>query len=132
MGKLAKLSKKRARQLDECLKSKPKKKKNTRKLILKRKKINKYNYFSVYCKSTHWKTTRIRQLKENPYCFCCGKPAIQVHHNTYKKLYAETSAHLVSVCVECHEGIHTLHLNEPINFSKAHIIYKSLVENRTE
>jgi hypothetical protein len=58
-----------------------------------------------------WRSLRARVLKRSGgWCEGCGeRPAVEVHHLTYKHLGAEFLWELQAVCRECHERIHEAH-----------------------
>ena len=66
------------------------------------------NYYNdIYLKSEEWKSKRENVLKRDNYtCVCCEDKATQVHHINYNHVYQEKEKELISVCKNCHEGIH--------------------------
>src|ERR1700748_1203915 len=66
-------------------------------------------YRDTYLKSDAWKRKRYVVLRrDNWRCVYCGGRATQVHHTRYAKynIGREPIEWLVSVCKDCHEGIH--------------------------
>ena len=75
-------------------------------------KDRKVNY-DKYIKSPSWER-RKRELFESqsvtePKCeVCCSTQSIQVHHNTYKNVYArEKDSDLTILCQDCHHHFHS-------------------------
>ena len=67
----------------------------------------KHYYNDIYLKSEEWKSKRENTLKrDNKTCVCCEDKATQVHHINYNHVYQEKEKELISVCKNCHEGIH--------------------------
>lgn len=67
-------------------------------------------YRSEYLKSDHWKTKRTEiLLKRGQKCELCGaKSKLDIHHLTYKKLFAEPLSHMRVLCRTCHDAVHKL------------------------
>ena len=63
--------------------------------------------YNRYRKSARWQTKRRTILKCARYkCWKCGRPATQVHHETYKRIGKERLSDLTAVCGGCHKRIH--------------------------
>ncbi|WP_149241505.1 HNH endonuclease [Dyadobacter sp. 32] len=67
-----------------------------------------YYKYLQYLDSKEWKVKRVQVLKrdKNLCQGCKEKPAEQIHHLTYDRLYKEFLEDLVSLCVNCHEREH--------------------------
>lgn len=65
--------------------------------------------YNGYLRSPEWHAKRIKVLRRDQYrCQAClESEAVQVHHKTYQHLYDEPLFDLESVCVPCHERLHT-------------------------
>lgn len=59
--------------------------------------------------SDRWQRLRAMVLARYPLCFCCGRPATDVHHREpvarVPKL-AFAAANLAPLCEACHEAVH--------------------------
>ena len=63
--------------------------------------------YRSYRETNAWKAKRKAVLQAANYrCEKCGKPAIDVHHKTYKRIYYEPLSDLIALCRECHRAIH--------------------------
>jgi len=65
--------------------------------------------YANYLQSYEWK--RKHDYIMNKYgfrCILCFKPAVNVHHLTYKRIYLEDERDLVALCKSCHEFVHDL------------------------
>lgn len=70
--------------------------------------LHKRNY-ALYLESSEWKAKQRAVLKRDDYrCTICSAPAEHIHHLTYDRIFDEPLYDLVSVCIACHEIIHTL------------------------
>lgn len=69
---------------------------------------SKYYKYLEYLDSPEWKDKRKKVLErdENRCQGCKIKPAEQVHHFTYDRLFNEPLEDLVSLCADCHEKEH--------------------------
>ena len=50
-----------------------------------------------------------RLLREQPYCYICGKPANHAHHIAQRSVYPELiddPLNLIPLCADCHQKIH--------------------------
>ena len=65
------------------------------------------NYYE-YLKTAAWQEQRQKVFRRDGYkCVCCGEVKnLEAHHITYKQLGAESISDLVTLCDECHEGLH--------------------------
>lgn len=65
--------------------------------------------YTEYLSSNAWALKRKEVLfrDENLCQICKEKPAEQVHHKTYVRLYDEALEDLISVCKICHDEIHS-------------------------
>lgn len=73
-----------------------------------RKEIGAKRYYNdVYLNSDEWKSKRENTLiRDNYECVCCEEKATQVHHINYNHIFNEKEKELISVCKDCHSGIH--------------------------
>ena len=63
--------------------------------------------YSRYRKSWRWRNKRKRIMNRAGYkCRKCGRPATQVHHETYRRVGRERLSDLTAVCGGCHKRIH--------------------------
>ena len=61
-------------------------------------------YRDRYLKSKAWSDKRDERLSiDKPTCADCGRPAIDVYHQTYENLGKEPLSDLVSLCRPCHD-----------------------------
>lgn len=64
--------------------------------------------YSAYLNSEQWHTLRDAVMCRACYrCEVgdCGRPAIEIHHLTYERLYREELTDLVAICGDCHESL---------------------------
>jgi len=68
----------------------------------------KYYKYQTYLSSDEWRAKRLLVLgREHNICQECKiKPAEDIHHITYKRLFNEPLDDLMAVCKECHGKIH--------------------------
>ncbi len=61
--------------------------------------------YREYLASEHWKAVRADALRraENACQLCKLRRALQVHHNTYARLWRECPADVVVLCRTCHD-----------------------------
>lgn len=66
-----------------------------------------YKYY-MYLSSPEWKAKRKLVFeRDNNVCRVCEKSnASEVHHLTYENVFNEALEDLISICHECHKGIH--------------------------
>lgn len=66
--------------------------------------------YEIYLQSPLWKAKRLAVLKrDNWKCQAClMRAACQVHHLTYNHVGNEPLFDLVSVCIDCHQKLHSL------------------------
>jgi len=84
--------------------SKPYKRKSQKRKKTRTKRMQAYN---AYLESDRWKEKRDRIMKKaGGKCRFCGKPATQVHHETYKRSGREKDVDLTAVCTHCHAMLH--------------------------
>lgn len=64
--------------------------------------------YEAYLSSSEWHDKRQRVLirDENTCQACLRRPAEQVHHLTYFRIFNEPLFDLVAVCRTCHEALH--------------------------
>jgi len=64
--------------------------------------------YRSHLNSPEWKRMRAKVLKRsNGLCEgCLEAPAAEVHHLTYRNLFAELAFQLVALCRDCHEQVH--------------------------
>ena len=69
---------------------------------------NQKTTYGWYLGSAFWAERRAYILKRaNHICEMCGKrPATEVHHLTYIRVFAELPSDLLAVCRQCHAEIH--------------------------
>jgi 5-methylcytosine-specific restriction endonuclease McrA len=66
-----------------------------------------FKTYRDYLQSDVWKRIRRQVLERDQYkCFCCGRPATEVHHQKYSKqeLMGTKLDKLVSICRGCHQN----------------------------
>ncbi|HMF21459.1 MAG TPA: HNH endonuclease signature motif containing protein [Pseudolabrys sp.] len=70
--------------------------------------FNRISAYNWYLGSAFWRERREHILKRANYtCEKCGKrPAAEVHHLTYIRIYQELPSDLVALCKPCHNEIH--------------------------
>lgn len=70
--------------------------------------LNRKSSYLWYLSTTFWQERRDRAIKAaNGICeHCFKKPATQVHHLTYIRIYNELPSDLMALCAECHKSIH--------------------------
>src|SRR5262249_11885573 len=70
--------------------------------------FNRISAYSWYRGSAFWRERREHILKRANYtCEKCGKrPATEVHHLTYIRIYQELPSDLVALCKPCHGEFH--------------------------
>jgi hypothetical protein len=66
------------------------------------------NVYTGYLESPQWERTRNIALKRaNHKCQICGSASrLQVHHNTYDRVYQELPTDLIVLCHSCHDLFH--------------------------
>ncbi|TKB53079.1 HNH endonuclease [Ferrimonas aestuarii] len=63
--------------------------------------------FGTYYNTEEWSKTRDRILNRDEWqCQSCHKPAQCVHHIVYDRLGRENDLDLISLCHNCHDGVH--------------------------
>lgn len=63
--------------------------------------------YDDYLKSEDWRSRRDRVLARSPICQACERrPAQEVHHLTYDRIYREPLFDLVAICSGCHRALH--------------------------
>ena len=69
---------------------------------------SKKEIYHKYLKSNKWLKKKRRALKRAGYkCQVCGyNKNLQVHHNTYERIYHEHKQDLVVLCWKCHAIFH--------------------------
>jgi hypothetical protein len=70
--------------------------------------LNRVTAYGWYLGSAFWRERREHVLKRANYiCEKCGKrPAREVHHLTYLRVFNEFPSDLVALCRQCHAEIH--------------------------
>ncbi|MDU2670579.1 MAG: hypothetical protein E7C49_01080 [Clostridium sp.] len=70
--------------------------------------LSKKEIYHEYLKSKSWIKKRNKALKRAGYkCQVCGyNKNLQVHHNTYERIYHEHKQDLVVLCWKCHATFH--------------------------
>lgn len=74
--------------------------------------------YREYLQTEHWRVLRSSVLDRDGHkCRKCGSGKfLQVHHRIYRTLWTETIADdLVTLCNDCHEREHDIHLNPRLN-----------------
>jgi len=86
------------------------------KKITKKKVIKKKRSYKEYLKSDTWKIKRDKVIKraKNKCEICNTNRAWQVHHITYKRIFAERLSDLIATCETCHKAEHNLLTDEEI------------------
>ena len=73
----------------------------------RKRKAEWWELYNEYLAGPKWAALRRHILKRDRYkCRKCGAVAVQVHHLTYKRVFHEDPADLLSLCVPCHEKEH--------------------------
>lgn len=68
---------------------------------------NQSGYYNMYLQSEAWKQKCQQVLERDDHkCVMCGRPADEVHHNTYEHIGKERLSDLASVCKTCHQDHH--------------------------
>lgn len=76
--------------------------------------------YTAYMKSDDWKEVRAVVLERDHHrCRCCGRTedqaALSIHHSSYRVLYHELEGDnidwLITCCLYCHKGIHSVKSN---------------------
>jgi hypothetical protein len=63
--------------------------------------------YANYLQSYEWKRKHKHIMNKYGYrCILCFKPAVNVHHLTYDRVYLEDERDLVALCKDCHEFVH--------------------------
>jgi 5-methylcytosine-specific restriction endonuclease McrA len=81
---------------------------STKRSALKRSSLNRRSAYEWYRCSPSWHERREWILQRAMgICEICGKrPATEVHHRTYKRIFNEDPTDLVALCRQCHAEIH--------------------------
>jgi hypothetical protein len=80
-----------------------------------------FKTYEAYLKSDHWK-----EFKEAYYttrqkvCYCCSKPARDLHHTSYANLGHEKPSEVVPLCRDCHDKVHTIIRENKVPLGEAH------------
>jgi hypothetical protein len=74
----------------------------------KRSALNRVSAFHWYLGSAFWRERREHVMQRaNNTCEKCGKrPATEVHHMTYLRVFNELPSDLTALCRQCHAEIH--------------------------
>jgi hypothetical protein len=74
----------------------------------KRSALNRLTAYGWYLGSAFWRERREHILQRaNHTCEKCGKrPATEVHHLTYLRVFNEVPSDLLALCRQCHAEIH--------------------------
>ena len=77
-------------------------------LSIKRSALNRLTAYGWYLGSAFWRERREHILQRADYtCEKCGqRPATEVHHLTYIRVFQELPSDLLAVCRQCHAEIH--------------------------
>lgn len=63
--------------------------------------------YDNYLKSYEWKRKHDFIMNKYGYrCVLCFKPAVNVHHLTYDRVFLEDERDLIALCKNCHEFVH--------------------------
>lgn len=63
--------------------------------------------YDLYLKSPEWIRKRaLIMYKYKSVCVLCFKPAVNVHHLTYDRIYLEDERDLIPLCDNCHKFVH--------------------------
>jgi len=63
--------------------------------------------YANYLQSYEWKRKQKYIMEKYGYrCALCFKPAVNVHHLTYDRVYLEDERDLIAVCKDCHDFLH--------------------------
>ena len=76
---------------------------------------NRKQQYANYLKSYEWK--RKHDFIMNKYgfiCILCFRPAVNVHHLTYDRIYLEDERDLIPLCKSCHEFVHGINKESTI------------------
>ena len=67
-----------------------------------------WEQYAEYRQTPAWRAIRKRVFKRDGYrCQVChSRPAEQAHHLSYERIGHELDSDLISVCAECHTGLH--------------------------
>lgn len=76
----------------------------------RQKTLDWWERYNAYLQTAAWRERRAKVLRRaGGTCEAClERPAVQVHHTTYKHLGCEPLFELRAVCLECHEEITTM------------------------
>jgi len=82
--------------------------KGTKFMPTKRPALNRVSAYHWYLGSAFWRERREHILERANYiCERCGeRPATEVHHLTYLRVFSEFPSDLVALCRQCHAEIH--------------------------
>jgi hypothetical protein len=77
-------------------------------MFTKRSALNRHTAYGWYLGSAFWRERREHILQRANYtCEKCGKrPATEVHHLTYIRVFQELPSDLLALCKQCHYEIH--------------------------
>ena len=65
--------------------------------------------YANYLKSYEWKRKHDFIMNKYGYrCVLCFKPAVNIHHLTYDRVFLEDERDLIALCKNCHEFVHGL------------------------
>lgn len=83
------------------------------------RKLDRKSEYSQYLLTAKWQSKRQRALERDGFrCQACLiRPATQVHHKTYERIFNEPLFDLVSVCETCHAALH-VDAAEPVGQSE--------------
>jgi 5-methylcytosine-specific restriction endonuclease McrA len=72
------------------------------------KALNLHSAYTWYLGSAFWRERREHVLQRaNQTCEKCGRrPATEVHHLTYIRVFQEIPSDLIALCRQCHAEIH--------------------------
>ena len=63
--------------------------------------------YEDYLRTDHWQSVRQAALRRQKHCVLCRSVVnLQVHHNTYDRIWHEDQDDVVVLCETCHAGYH--------------------------
>ena len=84
--------------------------------------------YSKYIKSKKWYKKRAKYIGKFGFgCYCCKEKAKHLHHISYDRLGYERMEDLCPLCVECHETVHIMVMNNESKLKDAHEDLKQIL-----